>query len=426
MSSPRSRGAVRLVAAACLIATTHAMAAHSAAVPAGSPAPIAPFKCPGTGPNAGYAPQAMARSAERTLVLCADTEPAEGRGVVATAVAIHEPASKTPLKPIFAAEEAVNRLRVEATPDRGFALTLEALLPLGGPEYAWTPIAGFDVACGPEGCGERGARCTLTLSASFKSDLTGKVRQLARGGRIEPSVAQRLLDELTVQALLGEDVAAWTVEHFDRIVGIPPESKAALADARGLLARARDAGCDALVPPGDQPVVVLSQAERAAQIKEKIDQKRAGKDEPAKPSAAPAAIDLQTVAWLVGGRWEGQGKMADGSALHVEETYRWGPARRSIRFQAKNAGKSGAAAVEGILFFEPIPGKVILWNVKPGGGLSESAVTRADGKGMELLGPDGRVKLGLQGADAQSRTVEQLQTGTWTTVATAKYQRHPR
>ena len=36
------------------------------------------------------------------------------------------------------------------------------------------------------------------------------------------------------------------------------------------------------------------------------------------------------------------------------------------------------SVAEGILFFEARPGKIILWNVKPGGGLSESTVTRAD------------------------------------------------
>ena len=405
---------------------------RAAPAPKAAPtAPIAPFKCPDSGPNAGLAPQAMARTAGRTLVLCADTEASEGPGVVATAVAIHEPASASPLKPIYAAEDDTNRLRVASIPEGGFALTLEALLPLGQPEYSWTPITAFDVACGPQGCGERPARCALSLSA-VKRATTGQVRQLTRGGRLDPGVAQRLVDDLTVDALAGEDVAAWTVENLDRLLALPTESRPAMEDARALLARARDAGCEALIPPKEQAVVAMTPAQRAAEIKEKIARRQAAaKDGTAASEPAPAAIDLQAVEWLVGGRWEGQGKMADGTPLHVEESYRWGPGRRTIRFQAKNAGGKAApgakaGAVEGILFFEPRSGKIILWNVKPGGGLSESAVTRADGTGCEMVGPDGRVRLGLFGLDVQNRTVEQLQAGTWKTVATANYERHPR
>jgi hypothetical protein len=120
--------------------------------------------------------------------------------------------------------------------------------------------------------------------------------------------------------------------------------------------------------------------------------------------------------------------MPGGGTLRVEETYRWGPLRRSIRFQAQNAGaaaKSGST-VEGILFFEPKAGKIVLWNVKPGGGLSESAVTRADRSGCELVGADGRVRLARTGGDKQTRVVDQLQGGTWTTVVNATYERRLR
>jgi hypothetical protein len=405
--------------------------APAAAAPPSAPS-FAPFKCPDGGPNGGNAPQAMARTAGRTLVLCADTEAAEGRGVVATGVAIHEPAAPEAQKPIFTATDDTNRLRIESVPDQGFALTFEALLPLGGSAYEWAPIAAFDVACGPDGCSRRAERCALSLSSSGRRDLLGQVRQTLRGGRVEPSVAQRLLDDLSAQALLGDDVAAWTVEHFDRLAAVAPETKAALDESRSLLARARAARCEALVPPPDRPVITTTPAERAALLKEKIAQKRApGKTpapaDPATPPPAPV-VDLDSFGWLVGGRWEGQGTMTGGGALHVEEVYRWGPGRKSIRFQARNAGSKGdsAGAVEGILFYETRPAKVILWNIKPGGGLSESAVTRADATGAEFLGPDGRVRMGLTHADAQSRSVEQLQAGVWKPVATATYERRPR
>ena len=424
---PFFAGAAGLIWGVVLLAAASPPPARAAGA-AGTPAPIAPFKCPNAGPNGGNAPQAMASTAGKTLVLCADVEPAEGTGIVATAAAVHEAGSTTAAKPIFSAEDDTNRLRVAPVPEGGFAFTLEALLPEGGTDYTWAPIAGFDVACGPDGCGVRDRRCALALPASGRRDMMGEVRQQARQGRLEPSVAQRLLDNLTVQALLGEDAAAWTIEHLDRLVGVPPESQKALAGARDLLARARDAGCEALVPPKEQAVVVMSQAERAARIKEQIAKRRAAGAN-ATPTTAPPeppVVDLQTVGWLIGGRWEGQGKMADGRSLHVEETYRWGPGRKSIRFQAKNAGaRSGAtgSTIEGILFFEPRPGKIILWNVKPGGGLSESAVTRADASSCEMVGPDGRVRLVLSRPDSQNRTVDQLQGGSWKTVATAVYER---
>jgi hypothetical protein len=371
----------------------------------------------------------MAKSAGHLLVLCADTESEEGAGLVASAVSIHEPDSATPDKPVFTTVSDALHVRVQAVPDRGFELTWESLLPReGAGEYGWSPITRSNVACGPEGCAEKEARCAVDLPASRRQDLLGRVRQLTRGGTIEPSVAQRLMDDLTVQALLGDDVAAWTVEQLDRILVIGQGSRDGLAQARGLLDRARAAGCPGLVfPPDEPPPPPPDPAATAADLKEKIARSKGRTSPLPTPDAPPAGLDA--VAWLVGGRWEGTGALPDGGGtLHVEETYRWGPERHSIRFRAQNAGASAknSSAVDGIVFFEAKPGKIVLWNIKPGGGLSESAVTRADRSGCEFVGADGRVRLSRVAGDQQKRVVDQLRGGAWTTVVTASYERHPR
>ncbi|HET8945909.1 MAG TPA: hypothetical protein VFQ07_02905 [Candidatus Polarisedimenticolia bacterium] len=398
--------------------------------PAASSAPvIAPFQCPDAGPNGGHAPQAMAKSAGHLLVLCADTESEEGAGLVASALAVHEPESATPKKPLFSAVSDALHVRVRAVPDRGFEVTWESLLPRGEGEYGWSPITSSNVACGPDGCGERDARCALDLPAGRRQDLLGRVRQFTRGGTLEPSVAQRLVDDLTVQALLGDDVAAWTVEQLDRVLAIGQENRDGLAQARALLDRARAARCPALVfPPEEPPPPPPDPAAQAADLKEKIARSKGRTAPPATSGPAPPPADLEVVAWLVGGRWEGRGMLPDGGTMHVEETYRWGPDRRSIRFRAQNSGAAAknAGAVEGIVFFEAKPGAIVLWNVKPGGGLSESTITRADRSGCEFVGADGRVRLSLLSADHQNRVVDQLQGGAWTTVVTASYERHPR
>jgi len=372
----------------------------------------------------------MAKSAGHLLVLCADTESEEGTGLVASGLAIHEPDSATPKKPLFSAVSDSLHVRVQAVPDRGFELTWESLLPReAGGEYVWSPVTRSRVACGPEGCTERDSRCAVDLPASRRQDLLGRVRQLTRGGTLEPSVAQRLMDDLTVQALLGDDVAAWTVEQFDRILVIGQQNRDGLAQARGLLDRARAAQCPALVFPADEPPPPPPDpAAAAADLKDKIARSR-GRTSPlptTAPDAPPAGLDA--VAWLVGGKWVGTGALPDGGTLHVEETYRWGPERHSIRFRAQNAGVTAknASAVDGIVFFETKPGQIVLWNLKPGGGLSESAVTHADRSGCEFVGADGRVRLSRVAGDQQKRVVDQVRGGAWTTVVTASYERHPR
>jgi hypothetical protein len=423
---PRApRPLASLVAAGCLLLTATLPGAAGAPAPTGAPV-IKPFHCPDGGPNGGNAPQAMARSAGHTLVLCADTESEEGRGIVGTAVSVHEPDSATPAKPVFSRVDNAGHLRVEGTTEKGFTLTYESLLPRGS-EYQWTSVYASDIACGADGCGERNSRCVLDLPSSEKHDLLGKVRQLSRSGVLETSVAQRLIDDLVVQALLGDDVAAWTVEHLDRILTVGPESRDPLAQGRVLLEQARVARCDTLVPPPDEPPPPPPDpAARAAELKERIERSKKGSAAPPVSSAAsPPPGDLDPVSWLVGGRWEGKGTMPDGGVLQVEEIYRWGPARRSIRFRAQNAGAQGknGSAVEGILFFESKAGKIVLWNVKPGGGLTESLVTRADHGGVEFEGADGRVRLGRQAGDHQTRVVDRLQGGAWTTVVNATYER---
>src|SRR5262245_21691400 len=107
--------ALALPAAALPPVAAGATAPAASAPPAAPGAPaIAPFLCPEGGPNGGLAPMAMAKSAGRLLVLCADTESEEGQGIVASAVAIHEPGSATPKKPVFSTVSDALHLRVHA------------------------------------------------------------------------------------------------------------------------------------------------------------------------------------------------------------------------------------------------------------------------------------------------------------------------
>jgi hypothetical protein len=133
---------------------------------------------------------------------------------------------------------------------------------------------------------------------------------------------------------------------------------------------------------------------------------------------------IDAVAWLVGGTWAGFGRLADGRFVDAEESYSWGPGRHSIRFTAKTSGGgfTGAKA-DGVIFFESTAGKVVLWNVRPQGGLSESLLIRAETTGCAFQGRDGRSILTRNGRDKITRTVEQLQGADWLPLVTLTLER---
>jgi hypothetical protein len=391
----------------------------------------APFHCPASGPNGGFAPQAMAKSAGTIVLLCADLDPSDGSGQLTSSAAVFDSGAAGPPQPIWSATDPAGRFRIQAVPDRGFSVTTEALLPRDGRPYEWTAVTSFDVRCENGACGRQASQCALALSASERRDLFGSVRQAARGTP-EASVVQRLVDDLTVQALLGDDVAAWILADLDAIVHLDAGLREVLTSARAVLDQARDAGCEAFRPWQEPPPVPIDLQALAARVRTPREQaespgpalppERLPKPEGAADSSSVQSLDA--VAWLVGGTWAGHGKLPDGRTVQAEESYHWGPGRQSIRFTAKTSGGglTGAKA-DGVIFFENKAGKVVLWNVRPQGGLSESILVRADPGGCVFQGSDGRSVLTHNGRDRISRTVEQLQGTTWSMLVSLQLER---
>ena len=422
---PGSRAQTCAVAAAL----TLLVAARPGAAAEGT-AP-APFQCPATGPNGGNAPQAMAKTAGTVLLLCADLDAPDGRGQLTASAAVFDSAATGPPRPIWSATDPAGRFRIEAIPDGGFSVTTEALLARAGRPYEWSAITSFEVRCENGACGKQPSRCALALPASERRDLFGSVRQAARGTP-EASVVQRLVDDLAVQALLGDDVAAWTLADLEELVHIGASQRDNLTYVRGFLDQARNADCEVFRPWQEPPPVPFDAQALAARVKSNIEKLGSSDsspppERPSKPEDEAAAASTQTldaVAWLVGGTWAGHGNLPDGRTVQAEESYRWGPARHSIRFTAKTsgAGLTGAKA-DGVIFFESGAGRVVLWNVRPQGGLSESLLVRADRTGCVFQGSDGRSTLTLRGPDRIARTVEQLQGSTWSPIVTLQLER---
>jgi hypothetical protein len=410
--------------------TALVFAAHAASGAAAADVSIpAPFQCPEQGPNGGHAPQAMAKTAGTVLLLCADLDPPDGRGQLTSSAAVFDSAATGPPRAVWSATDPAGRFRIEAVPDGGFSVTTESLLPRAGRSYEWIPITSFEVRCADGRCGRQTPRCALSLSSAERHDLFGTVRQAARGTP-EASVLQKLEDDLVVQALAGDDVASWALGHLDAIVHIDGSQRDNLANVRGVLDQARAADCEAFRAWKEPPPVPFDPKALAAHIRTPRQQAESPAPErPPKPEAsaagsASAAQTLDAVAWLVGGTWAGSGTLPDGRIVQAEESYQWGPGRHSIHYTARTGGAGPAGAkADGVVFFENAAGKVVLWNIRPQGGLSESLLVRADPAGCVFQGSDGRSVLTRNGPDHVVRTVEQLQGGNWTTLVSLQLER---
>jgi hypothetical protein len=373
----------------------------------------------------------MAKTGGTILLLCADLDPTDGSGQLTSSAAVFDSGAAGPPRPIWSATDPAGRFRIQAVPDRGFSVTTEALLPRAGRPYEWSAVTSFDVRCDNGACGKQASQCAFALPASERRDLFGSVRQAARGTP-EASVVQRLVDDLTVQALLGDDVAVWTLAELDAIVHLDAGLRETVANARALLDQARDAGCEAFRPWQEPPPVPFDPQALAARVRTPREAAESPGPPPPperlpQPEGAPASSSVQSldaVAWLVGGTWAGHGNLSDGRTVQAEESYRWGPGRHSIRFTAKTGGGGlPGTKAEGVIFFENTAGKVVLWNVRPQGGLSESLLVRADAGGCVFQGSDGRSVLTLNGPDHISRTVEQLRGSTWSMLVSLQLER---
>jgi hypothetical protein len=400
------------------------------AAPAGAAADgkvPAPFRCPAEGPNGGHAPQAMANTAGTILLLCADLEAPEGPGQLTSSAAVFDSAALEPPRPIWTATSPAGRFRIEAVADRGFSVTTESLLPRATGAYDWTPISTFEVRCEDGRCGKQPSHCAFAVPTSERRDLFGLVRQATRATPVS-NVLQRLADDLAMQALLGDDAATWALVNLDAIAHVDGSQREILANARAVLDEAKDAACDAFRPWQEPPPVPFDPKELAARVR--TPSQRAASPDPSPPPERKPQPEgsteqsLDGIAWLVGGTWTGSGSMPDGRTVEAEESYRWGPGRHSIRFVAKTGGGgfTGSKA-DGVIFFEAAAGKVVLWNIRPQGGLSESVLTRSDTTACTFQGRDGRSIVTRNGREHLTRSVQQLQGADWTPMVTLQLER---
>jgi hypothetical protein len=144
-----------------------------------------------------------------------------------------------------------------------------------------------------------------------------------------------------------------------------------------------------------------------------------------RPTLTPPAIGM--LSWLVGGRWEGQGRWASGADVHVEETYDWGPSHRTIKITSWNiAGGARVKLYDGLLFHDTRRDRVMLWNVRPAAGLGESEVVKPGITGFEIDDAASRSVVSRAGADAFVWSLRALQQGAWKETLVVTYKRRTR
>lgn len=145
----------------------------------------------------------------------------------------------------------------------------------------------------------------------------------------------------------------------------------------------------------------------------------------AQPAATGEPADpLAPVAFLEGGTWRGEGKWPDGSLLRVEQRFHWGPTRRVLHFDAYGLA-SGARTLlyEGLLFRDGRRGKLVQWNFKPDGELTETEVTRVNGDGYEVQGPNSWSIIRKLGADEFGWELRVKQGDQWKPILNATFSR---
>lgn len=144
------------------------------------------------------------------------------------------------------------------------------------------------------------------------------------------------------------------------------------------------------------------------------------------PALAQQASDpMAPVAFLEGGTWRGEGKWPDGSVLRVEVRFFWGPTKRVLHFETHDlASGERKLLYEGLLFFDPKRGKIVQWNFKPNGELSESELTQASSTGYEVRGENTWSLVHYKGADEFVWELRVPQpSGEWKTILEAPHRR---
>jgi hypothetical protein len=133
---------------------------------------------------------------------------------------------------------------------------------------------------------------------------------------------------------------------------------------------------------------------------------------------------MDTVAFLEGGTWLGEGKWPDGSALRVEIRYFWGLTKRVLHFETHDLASGERKLIyEGILFFDAKRGKIVQYSFKPTGEVDESELTEANSKGYEVRGAKTRSLIQYTNTDEFKWELRVLQAGEWKAIMEARYRR---
>jgi hypothetical protein len=140
--------------------------------------------------------------------------------------------------------------------------------------------------------------------------------------------------------------------------------------------------------------------------------------------AAQQSDPLAPVSFLAGGKWLGEGRWPDGSPLRVEERYFWGPTKRVLHFETDDLATGQRHLLyEGIILFDAHRGRIVQWNIKPTGELSESEVTHSDSTGWEVKGANTWSVMRYRGANEFRWELRVRQDSTWKPILDATYRR---
>jgi hypothetical protein len=389
----------------------------AAAPPA--PAPPAGLLCPKDGPHEGAPPPILLLPpGGGRLAVCADDSPGQDATLVASEVSIVD--FRDPAAPavIWSGNADPGRYRVEALGESAVRVRLEVMLPRPGGPYEWLPFSSFDVACRGGACRTEAEECVLQLTASPDRDDTARVRQAAEAGLPDPQALVRLTDDILVQTLTGDERGGWLLDHFQTLFHLDKDGADNLTAARGLLKKAGDLGCPGVVPDPARGSAPAAPAGEVLFHPAPRDRSSAG----AATTGAATVTGIDVFSWLVGGRWEGRGAWNTGAAVHVEESYTWGPARRTIRFTSWNLqGDHRARLYDGLLFHDERRHRFVLWSVRGPGGIAEAVLPRADSLGYEIEDGGTRSVITRAGKDAFTWSLRTQQDGSWKEVLVTTY-----
>jgi hypothetical protein len=397
--------------------------AAAPSAPATAPSAPAGLLCPKDGPHeAAPPPILILPPGGARLAVCADDSPGQDGTLAASEVSIVD--FRDPAAPavIWSGNADPGRYRVEVLGESAVRVRLEVMLPRAGGPYEWLPFSSLDVVCRGGSCRPETEECVLSLTPSTDRDDTARVRQAAETGLPDSNALVRLTDDILVQTLAGDERAGWLLDHFPSLFRIDKDGTENLAVARGLVKKAGEIGC-----PGVTPDTARGSAPAGPAGEVLFHPALRDRSPAAAAPGAPPTSGIGVFSWLVGGRWEGRGAWNTGATVHVEETYEWGPARRTVRFTSWNLqGEKRARLYDGLLFHDERRHQFMLWSIRGSGGIGEAAIPRADSLGYEIDDGGTRSVVTRAGKDAFTWSLRTQQDGAWKEVLATTYRHPPR